>query len=715
VAMKTVNVLFPDSTHGKFALKGGDKFGALFAKACTKRALDPDGHELMVDKKPVAMEDVVDADALAGAVVAVRAKRDGGMRSSGRAAPVSEAPATTAPTPTSQAKKQERWCAFCGMVLADENAQEFGGVWYHTSTCFKCSQCFGPLKSGEKVFPSRHNSAQPVCEGCVMQQHETKECLVRSCCLLMLFLTIAAQRCGESVRGCFVVTLERGDVHVECMTCNLCKESLVSTGHVDKDGEMLCTAHRGLKPIKDGAFKRPKKAGAWKSGELCLVRLKNAKGSKWRQGIIVHVKSFMADVQVDDAVVNVNVSDLLVTHKAVAVKQSQKELRRGKVVPGDLPTIQRDNSLAQFQRVNLAGRAGVFAASGSYKSPRKEVAKSQEAIEVVADRVLQDSAESAVAAPIKASEELFEEASQASETLAPPKAAPGLRYADDEEVLFLREDGEWTPGTIVTGDAEVDDGPFYLVAHGEGSEDLVAQRDIRRVPFFRVGDVVEARWAEDQKHYRASVDEVIDSHAHTYLVTFLEYGNAQQCTVDFLRPAHDSPKCPCCSGPREIVDGACFFCGQLAEEGEASSSVETPLQPELAEEKEKVEEEARHEDAHDEPKAAKHVIPHLSEAELRATVEALTRENAELRERLNEALRAQQQSAAEVEALRQAGKANRLRHQHSAAQIAIEAEKAEKAAAAAKPLPPRPGGGRRPGGLLRESSVSQVGAGRGKK
>ncbi len=55
--------------------------------------------------------------------------------------------------------------------------KEFGGGRYHT-LCFKCTACFGTLKSGDKVFSSRHNASQPVCEACVMQQHEAKECLV---------------------------------------------------------------------------------------------------------------------------------------------------------------------------------------------------------------------------------------------------------------------------------------------------------------------------------------------------------------------------------------------------------------------------------------------------------------------------------------------------------------------------------------------------------
>ena len=732
--MKTVNVLFPDSTHGKFAVKPGDRFAQLYGKACTKRELDPEGHELVVNKVPVVMDDVVDAESLAAAVVAVRVRRDGLIRSSLRALAASAADtgATSAPAPP---KKQERWCAFCGTVIADESVQvrlccalfasldPAQGVWrwalphpvlqvysvlWHAQErrqgVFEPTQCVAARVRGVRDAAARGQG--------VSGERQSK-CAHFSSPLLTRELD--PQRCGESVRGCFVVTLDKGDVHVECMTCNLCKESLVSTGHVEKDGEMLCTAHRGLKPLKDGPYKRPKKTGAWKSGELCLVRLKSAKGWKWRQGIIVHVKNFVADVRVDDSVLSANVSDLLVTHKAVAVKQTQKELRRGKAVPGDLPSIQRDNSLAQFQRVNLGrkpGGTGVLASSPppGQKSPRQEPAKSRE-MDAAADRLLQDSMDSAPAAPIataaaaaEAEEKNKEEETEETEELlvaqaTVPQPGLGLRYADDEKVLFRQDDGEWAPGTIVTGDAEVANGPFYLVTYGDGMEDLVAQRDIRRVPFFRVGDVVEARWTEDNEFYLASVDEVIDRQAHTYLITFLEYGNSQQCTIDFLRPAPDSFKCSCCGGPQEVVDGACFFCGQLddSEDAQPPKRAARPLDVELPDE----------DDSSQDPPSV--------DQDLRATIEALKRENAELRERLNEALRAQQQSAAEAEALRQAGKASRLRH--SAAQLA-EAEKAEVAAAAAavaKPLPARPGAGRKPGGLLREPSASQVGAGRGSR
>lgn len=73
--MKTVSVLFPDSTHGKFAVKPGDTFEHLFTKACTKRELDTAHHEMAVNKRAVPLEQVVDADALADAEVKVRVKR----------------------------------------------------------------------------------------------------------------------------------------------------------------------------------------------------------------------------------------------------------------------------------------------------------------------------------------------------------------------------------------------------------------------------------------------------------------------------------------------------------------------------------------------------------------------------------------------------------------------------------------------------------------
>ncbi len=161
------------------------------------------------------------------------------------------------------------------------------------------------------------------------------------------------------------------------------------------------------------------------------------------------------------------------------------------------------------------------------------------------------------------------------------------------------------------------------------------------------------------------------------------------------------------------MDGACYFCGQLDESEAGGPSDEPPLQLELAEEEERPQQQRAESARHHTPPKHASPLPEGAEHDLRATIESLMRENAELRERLNEAVAAQQRSAAEAEALRQAGKAIRLRQQHSAAQL-VEAEKA--AAAAAKPLPPRPGAaGRKAGGILREPSASQVGAGRGRK
>jgi hypothetical protein len=109
------------------------------------------------------------------------------------------------------------------------------------------------------VFSSS-DGKKPCCEVCFIGEHGQKLCC----------------RCSKSVRGCFVVESGAGDVHVECMTCCLCKISLVTTSHVEKDGELLCANHRGLRPVKDPNFKRPKKLGGWKSGELALVRVRNS-------------------------------------------------------------------------------------------------------------------------------------------------------------------------------------------------------------------------------------------------------------------------------------------------------------------------------------------------------------------------------------------------------------------------------------------------------
>jgi hypothetical protein len=118
---------------------------------------------------------------------------------------------------------------------------------------------------------------KPACEVCFVGLHGQKICF----------------RCGESVRGCFVVPVEGKDVHVECMTCCLCHASLVVEGHIEKDGELLCQNHRSLRPVKNPNFRRPKKIGNWKAGELALVRVKNSQGFKWATGIVRKVMRFV--------------------------------------------------------------------------------------------------------------------------------------------------------------------------------------------------------------------------------------------------------------------------------------------------------------------------------------------------------------------------------------------------------------------------------------
>jgi hypothetical protein len=39
----------------------------------------------------------------------------------------------------------------------------------------------------------------------------------------------------------------------------------------------------------------------------------------------------------------------------------------------------------------------------------------------------------------------------------------GLRFSDNEEVLAHWNGAEWVSGIVVTGDADVEDGPYYLV------------------------------------------------------------------------------------------------------------------------------------------------------------------------------------------------------------------------------------------------------------
>ncbi len=438
--MKAVNISFPDKTHGKFPVSASTTFEQLLDKAVKKRNLSLETHELFLNNERVDLSKTVEFDKVASAKLEVR-EVGANLRLSAQH-PLYKDGKSARGTITKKESKLGEVCTFCGSELQEgENDAQLEGQKYHMS-CFKCSMCFETLKSGDKVFS---HLGKPACEVCFVGLHGQKLCM----------------RCGESVRGCFVVPVEgKGDVHVECMTCCLCHASLVTEGHTEKDGELLCLNHKSLRPIKDPNFKRPKKIGNWKAGELALVRVKTSNGFKWNQGIIRKVANFAADVELDDNItLSVPVTDLLVTHRAVEVSKDKmnKEFRKGKVVAAsEVHFLQRDNSLAQFVRVTSAPRT--LKPGPAAVSPRK----AQEKKVVAAAAAVKKADEKEKPAEVEDEQTAADE--QFNEDFVPEEAPkrPGLRFSDNEEV-FAHINEEWIPGVIVTGDADVEDGPYYLV------------------------------------------------------------------------------------------------------------------------------------------------------------------------------------------------------------------------------------------------------------
>ncbi len=186
------------------------------------------------------------------------------------------------------------------------------------------------------------------------------------------------------------------------------------------------------------------------------------------------------------------------------------------------------------------------------------------------------------------------------------------------------------------------------------------------------------------------IDERLESQ---YVVTFEEYGNTQQCSVDFLRPLPGA-ECSACGGPKEVVDGCCYFCGEPSEEPAAADKEHASKQKPKVAKAPHAEEVAS--------TAAKSSVDGSELDHLRSEVARLNQENEELRARLHEAMEANQRKDAELEALKNANKVNRLRQSHSKLK--------EAAAETSKPLPRPPPRGT----LVRESSATQVGAGRGR-
>jgi hypothetical protein len=52
------------------------------------------------------------------------------------------------------------------------------------------------------------------------------------------------------------------------------------------------------------------------------------------------------------------------------------------------------------------------------------------------------------------------------------------------------------------------------------------------MPFYRVGDEIEAQYVEDQQWYRAVVDD--RPNPNTYVVSFVDYGNSRNAQELFF-------------------------------------------------------------------------------------------------------------------------------------------------------------------------------------
>ena len=84
----------------------------------------------------------------------------------------------------------------------------------------------------------------------------------------------------------------------------------------------------------------------------------------------------------------------------------------------------------------------------------------------------------------------------------------GMRYANGETVIvFDGVDYHW--GNVICGDDLDSDGPFYLVKIDDldDEEIPVHEKDLRRPPFYDVGDAIEAKYVEDGEWYPAHVIE----------------------------------------------------------------------------------------------------------------------------------------------------------------------------------------------------------------
>jgi hypothetical protein len=142
-----------------------------------------------------------------------------------------------------------------------------------------------------------------------------------------------------------------------------------------------------------------------------------------------------------------------------------------------------------------------------------------------------------------------EEAGDAAEQLQNVNGNVGaFRVGQGVEALFSGND-DWYAATVIEVKKSVASGEFkYVVRYDEyGNEKLLPATSLRSVEAppevadiktpsgmrYEVGAMIEAQYAEDQEWYVAQVN------AHTpegnYFVTFVEYGNYQECAPSSIR------------------------------------------------------------------------------------------------------------------------------------------------------------------------------------
>ncbi len=144
---------------------------------------------------------------------------------------------------------------------------------------------------------------------------------------------------------------------------------------------------------------------------------------------------------------------------------------------------------------------------------------------------------------------------------------PGLRYREGDKIeAKWVEDGAWYAATVSQLDAESPGGPFVLVVFDEFGNDQVCEltgvRTRQKGRLFELGDVCECRWVEDDAFYKSKVLEAgtIQKGVYTYTVEFLEYGNQQNCTEDYLRPLPEH-SCRVCESFLRPGSQECLRCG----------------------------------------------------------------------------------------------------------------------------------------------------------